>query len=105
MNKNNLCKQRPTKNSVSILTSLAVLASSLVLPLQQAQAAPSLTTVVNFNGANGAAPRAGVLQGKDLNLYGTTSAGGSSNNGTAFKLSGGGFSTLTTLVNFTGTAL
>lgn len=105
MNKNNLCKQRPTKNRVSILTSLAVLASSLVLPLQQAQAAPSLTTVVNFNGANGAAPRAGVLQGKDLNLYGTTSAGGSSNNGTAFKLSGGGFSTLTTLVNFTGTAL
>jgi uncharacterized repeat protein (TIGR03803 family) len=102
MNKINLYKQRQSKNRVSILTSLALLASPLVLPLQQAQAA-SLTTVVNFNGTNGAAPRAGVLQGTDLNLYGTTSAGGSSNNGTVFKLSGAGFSVLTTLINFTGT--
>ncbi|MEH2142099.1 choice-of-anchor tandem repeat GloVer-containing protein [Nostoc sp.] len=105
MNKTNLYKQRQNKNRVSILTSLAVLASPLVLPLHQAVAA-SLTTVANFNGANGAVPRAGVFQGKDLNLYGTTSAGGSSNNGkSAFKLSGAGFSTLTTLINFTGTAL
>ena len=104
MNKTNLYKQRQNKNRVSILTSLAVLASPLVLPLHQAVGA-SLTTVANFNGANGAAPRAGVFQGKDLNLYGTTSGGGSSNNGSAFKLSGAGFSTLTTLINFTGTAL
>ncbi|MEH2446808.1 MAG: choice-of-anchor tandem repeat GloVer-containing protein [Nostoc sp.] len=104
MNKTNLYKQRQNKKRVSILTSLAVLASPLVLPLHQAVAA-SLTTVANFNGANGSAPRAGVFQGKDLNLYGTTSAGGSSNNGSAFKLSGAGFNTLTTLINFTGTAL
>lgn len=98
----NLCKQRQNKNRVLILTSLAVLASPFVLPLQQAFAA-TLTTVVNFNGANGAAPSAGVFAGSDGNLYGTTSAGGSQNKGTAFKLTGPTFSPLTTLVNFTGT--
>ncbi|MEH1902797.1 MAG: choice-of-anchor tandem repeat GloVer-containing protein [Nostoc sp.] len=97
----NLCKQRQNKNSVLILTSLAVLASPLVLPLPQAFA-QTLTTVVNFNGTNGANPRAGVFAGKDGNLYGTTSAGGSQNKGTAFKLTSPTFS-LTTLVNFTGT--
>ncbi|MEH2437930.1 MAG: choice-of-anchor tandem repeat GloVer-containing protein [Nostoc sp.] len=96
-----LCKQRQSKNSVLILTSLAVLASPLVLPLQQAFA-ETLTTVVNFNGTNGANPNAGVFAGKDGNLYGTTSAGGSQSKGTAFKLTGSTFSTLTTLVNFTG---
>ncbi|MCW5317589.1 hypothetical protein GTQ43_28430 [Nostoc sp. KVJ3] len=104
MNKNSLCKQPPSKNRVSILAALAVLASPLVLPLQQAQAA-SLTTIVNFNGANGATPKAGVFQGTDKNLYGTTSTGGSSNNGTAFKLSSPTFTPLITLINFTGTAL
>ncbi|MDZ8224305.1 choice-of-anchor tandem repeat GloVer-containing protein [Nostoc sp. ChiVER01] len=97
-----LYKQRQSKNSALILTSLAVLASPLVLPLQQASA-QTLTTVVNFNGTNGANPKAGVFAGKDGNLYGTTSAGGSQDKGTAFKLTGSNFSTLTTLVNFTGT--
>ncbi|MBN3949992.1 MAG: hypothetical protein HWQ38_27390 [Nostoc sp. NMS7] len=97
----NLCKQRQSKNRVLILTSLAVLASPLVLPLQQAFAG-TLTTVVNFNGTNGAAPSAGVFSGSDGNLYGTTSTGGTQSKGTAFKLSGATFSTLTTLVNFTG---
>ncbi|MEH2296378.1 choice-of-anchor tandem repeat GloVer-containing protein [Nostoc sp.] len=97
----NLCKQRQNKNRVLILTSLAVLASPLVLPLQQAFAG-TLTTVVNFNGTNGATPKAGVFAGSDGNLYGTTSAGGSQSKGTAFKLTGSTLSTLTTLVNFTG---
>ena len=101
MNKINLYKQRQSKNKVLIFTSLTVLASSLVLPFQQAFAA-TLTTVVNFNGTNGATPRAGVFKGNgtDGNLYGTTSAGGTSGNGTAFKLNGN----LTTLINFTGTS-
>jgi uncharacterized repeat protein (TIGR03803 family) len=103
MNKINLYKQRQSKNSVLILTSLTVLASSLILPFQQAFA-QTLTTVVNFNGSNGATPRAGVLRGSDGNLYGTTSGGGTSNKGTAFKLTGSTFNTLTTLVNFTGTS-
>lgn len=104
MNKINLYKQRQSKNRVLILTSLTVLASSLVLPFQQKAFAQTLTTVVNFNGTNGATPKAGVLQGSDGNLYGTTSAGGSSSKGTAFKLTGSTFSSLTTLVNFAGTS-
>lgn len=103
MNKINLYKQRQSKNRVLILTSLTVLASSLVLPFQQAFA-QTVTTVVNFNGTNGAAPKAGVFSGTDKNLYGTTSGGGTSGNGTAFKLTGSNFTTLTTLVNFTGTS-
>ncbi|MEH1811300.1 MAG: choice-of-anchor tandem repeat GloVer-containing protein [Nostoc sp.] len=103
MNKINLYKQHQTKNQVLIFTSLTVLASSLVLPFQQAFAA-TLTTVVNFNGTNGATPRAGVLKGNgtDGNLYGTTSAGGTSGKGTAFKLTPTAYTTLTTLINFTG---
>ncbi|WP_341526907.1 choice-of-anchor tandem repeat GloVer-containing protein [Nostoc sp. UHCC 0302] len=102
MNKINLSKQRQSKNRVLTVTSLTILASSLILPFQQAFAG-TLTTLVTFNGTNGATPRAGVLQGSDKNLYGTTSAGGSLNNGTAFKLTGSTFTTLTTLINFTGT--
>ncbi|MDM9583927.1 choice-of-anchor tandem repeat GloVer-containing protein [Nostoc sp. GT001] len=105
MNKINLYKQHQTKNRVLIFTSLTVLASSLVLPFQQAFAA-TLTTVVNFNGTNGARPEAGVLKGNgtDNNLYGTTSAGGTSGKGTAFKLTPTAYTTLTTLINFTGTS-
>ncbi|MBN3923001.1 choice-of-anchor tandem repeat GloVer-containing protein [Nostoc sp. NMS4] len=105
MNKINLYKQSQSKNKVLILTSLTVLASSLVLPFQQAFAA-TLTTVVNFNGINGATPKSGVFKGNgtDGNLYGTTSAGGTSGKGTAFKLTPAGFTTLTTLINFTGTS-
>ncbi|WP_392531031.1 choice-of-anchor tandem repeat GloVer-containing protein [Nostoc sp. C117] len=104
MNKMNLCKQRQTKKRALILTSLTVLALPLVLPLQKA-AAFSFSPVINFNGTNGAEPKAGVLKGSDNNLYGTTSQGGSSsNNGTAFKLSGPTLTTLTTLINFNGTA-
>ncbi|MEH2137113.1 choice-of-anchor tandem repeat GloVer-containing protein [Nostoc sp.] len=105
MNKINLYKPHQSKNRVLILTSLTILASSLVLPLQQAFAV-TLTTVVNFNGTNGATPRAGVLKGNgtDDNLYGTTSAGGTSGNGTAFKLAPTAYTSLTTLINFTGTS-
>ncbi len=42
----------------------------------------------------------GLVQGKDGSLYGTTSAGGTYNGGTLFKVSTGGG--LTTLVNFCG---
>jgi uncharacterized repeat protein (TIGR03803 family) len=45
-----------------------------------------LTTVVSFNGTNGAFPRAGLMQASDGSLYGTTTYGGSSDNGTIFKL-------------------
>ena len=61
--------------------------------------------LVNFNGANGANPLLGSLiadAGGDL--FGTTSAGGTSGDGTVFELvNTGGYYTLQTLVNFNST--
>ena len=63
-----------------------------------------LTTLVVFNGYNGANPAGGLVQGTNGNLYGTTSIGGNVNFnagwgfGTVFKMTPGG--ALTTLVSF-----
>lgn len=57
-----------------------------------------LTTLVNFDGTNGAIPYAGLTLGADGNFYGTTFFGGSANFGTVFRLTTNG--SLTTLVNF-----
>ncbi len=61
----------------------------------------SLTTLVYFNGTNGAEPVAALTLGKDGNFYGTTSIGGDFNKGTIFRVTTNG--TLTTLVSFCGT--
>ncbi len=60
-----------------------------------------LTTLVNFNYTNGAAPYASLIQASDGNFYGTTASGGTNNSGTIFKMSPAG--ALTTLVNFNST--
>jgi uncharacterized repeat protein (TIGR03803 family) len=52
--------------------------------------------------SDGAAPESALVQGSDGNFYGTTIAGGTSDNGTVFKISPAG--TLTTLYSFTGGA-
>jgi uncharacterized repeat protein (TIGR03803 family) len=63
--------------------------------------AGTLSTVYNFGGTgDGANPEAGVIQGSDGFLYGTTYAGGSSAAGTVFKV--GTTGGLTTLHYFTG---
>jgi len=62
----------------------------------------SLTTLYNFGNqpscASGYQPRAGLVQGRDGNFYGTTSGGGAHNQGAVFAITPGG--TLTTLYSF-----
>ncbi|HEV2211432.1 MAG TPA: choice-of-anchor tandem repeat GloVer-containing protein [Verrucomicrobiae bacterium] len=58
-----------------------------------------LTTLVSFNGTNGANPRS-VVQGTNGDFYGTTQYGGSDNLGTVFEMAPDGV--LTTLVSFNG---
>jgi uncharacterized repeat protein (TIGR03803 family) len=60
-----------------------------------------LTTLVSFNGNNGANPLAGLTLVNGGNFYGTTFEGGSCGLGTVFQVTTNG--TLTTVVNFNGT--
>jgi uncharacterized repeat protein (TIGR03803 family) len=65
--------------------------------------AGTLSTVYNFGGAiDGANPEAGLVQGSDGFLYGTTYGGGTNNAGAVFKV--GTTGTLTSLHSFTGGA-
>lgn len=57
-----------------------------------------LTTLVDFNGSNGALPLGGLIQASDGCFYGMTSQGGTSGHGTIFKMTAAG--DLTTLVHF-----
>jgi uncharacterized repeat protein (TIGR03803 family) len=68
----------------------------------------TLTTLVAFNGNNGARPTAALTLGNDDNFYGTIGSGGSTTNflnpfgmGTVFKVRTNG--ALTTLIAFTST--
>ena len=71
-----------------------------------ASQAQTFTTLVNFNGANGAGPSA-LVQGIDGNFYGATGQGGANSCpaqagcGTIFRINAGG--TLTTLHSFNST--
>jgi uncharacterized repeat protein (TIGR03803 family) len=60
----------------------------------------TLTTLYQFGGlpTDGQYPYAGLVQGDDGNFYGTTSGGGTNNEGTVFKITPQG--TLTTLWQF-----
>jgi uncharacterized repeat protein (TIGR03803 family) len=60
-----------------------------------------LTTLVTFNGTNGASPEDGLTAGNDGNFYGTTANGGTHGAGTVFKITPGG--DLATLFPFNDT--
>jgi len=62
-----------------------------------ASQAQTLTTLADFDVANGSFPL-GLIQGFDGNFYGTTIDGGTANLGTAFKITPAGL--LTTIHNF-----
>jgi len=62
----------------------------------------NFTTLVAFDGTNGAHPQGGLIQAADGNLYGTTDSGGTNGgHGTVFRLSHSG--AFTTLASFSGT--
>jgi uncharacterized repeat protein (TIGR03803 family) len=83
------------------LSARAKAAAVLLLCVATAIASPAQTfeTLVNFDGPNGATPvYPGLVQGLDVNLYGTTLGGGANASGTVFKMTPGG--SLTTLYSF-----
>jgi len=77
---------------------MASAACALCASTAMALSAQTFTTLVNFIGNNGANPHAGLVQGFDGNLYGTTYFGGVSNQGTVFRMTPAG--TLITLHSF-----
>jgi uncharacterized repeat protein (TIGR03803 family) len=63
-----------------------------------AASAQTYSTIYSFTGKAGIDPFWSPVQGIDGNLYGTTSEGGTTNNGTVFKITPGG--KLTTIYSF-----
>jgi len=63
--------------------------------------ATTFTSLLSFDGVDGEAPRAALIQATDGNFYGTTVEGGASGDGTVFKITPSGI--LTTLHSFDGT--
>jgi uncharacterized repeat protein (TIGR03803 family) len=66
-----------------------------------------LTTLISFNGANGATPAGGLIADAAGDLIGTTTAGGANNDGTVFELTGTGFqsSSLPSGTGYTGSQI
>jgi uncharacterized repeat protein (TIGR03803 family) len=85
-----------TTNEMKWRTSAcAVLLLGLAAAVSSAQ---TLTTVADFDGADGTGPNSVLVQGTDGNFYGTTEFGGANNLGTVFKMTPAG--ALTTLHSF-----
>jgi uncharacterized repeat protein (TIGR03803 family) len=69
----------------------------LVAP-QSRIAAQSFTTLLSFDGTNGANSTAGLTKATDGNIYGTTTEGGANSDGSIFRITANG--ALTTLYSF-----
>lgn len=89
-----------TKKACGVLLLWAM--TAVALPAQTREAATpnaTFTVLYTFDGADGAIPIGGLLQGTGGELYGTASfGGGTSGEGAVFKITPGG--SLTTLYNF-----
>jgi uncharacterized repeat protein (TIGR03803 family) len=68
-------------------------------PDRIAKTSATLTSLVNFNGINGANPLSSLVKGQDGKLYGTTSKGGTKGYGTIFQFDPA-TEKLTTLISF-----
>jgi uncharacterized repeat protein (TIGR03803 family) len=81
---------------------LSLLVAMLAAFAQPSSAQTNTTTLYSFTGGSsgGATPYGGLIQASDGNFYGMTSAGGSSSDGTVFKLTTSG--TFTLLHSFAG---
>ena len=86
------------------LANLAAMAGSILHQVGATEVAnPELTTLVNFNGANGGEPLAGLIADAHGDLFSTTAVGGSYSDGTVFEIAktAHGYASIpTTLVNF-----
>jgi len=69
-------------SKMACIVSIFCAATAIASPAQ-------FTTLVNFNGANGAGPRTSLIQGSDGNFYGTTEFGGAGL-GEVFKMTPSG---------------
>jgi len=91
-----------TRVGTCCVVGLFCVASVIAAPAQSTY----FTTLVNFDGTNGADPSGTLIQANDGNFYGTTAAGGNQNwpcgidgsCGTVFRITTGG--RLTTLYSF-----
>ena len=63
----------------------------------------TITTLATFTGSNGSDPNGHVIEDSSGNIYGTTSGGGASGDGTVFEVAANTH-TLTDIVTFTGSA-
>lgn len=75
-------------------------ASGMGTVFEVAAGSEAITTLVSFNGVNGAYPFGGLVADGSGNLFGTTAGGGASDIGTVFKVAPSGV--LTTLASFNG---
>lgn len=58
----------------------------LLLVARSIYADVNFTTLVTFDGTNGAHPQGGLIQAADGNLYGTTLTGGKFDQGTIYRI-------------------